>query len=143
MPLLAVVEDGDRRVIQILDWTGGTGAKPGLGYFGPAGVVVNIADATDLRGGDGSSVVGPRGVAGWSPILSGVADGDRRVFQVTDWVGGGGVKPATGQYIGAAGLVDDIADATDYRGAAGAPGVGTGTGTGTAAYVARYSRKHR
>ncbi|MER9319913.1 hypothetical protein NKI31_31340 [Mesorhizobium sp. M0659] len=52
-----------------------------------------------------------------------VLDGARRVFQVADWVGGTGTKPATGDYIGATGLTAIMADAVDVRGAAG-----TGTG---------------
>lgn len=53
---------------------------------------------------------------GWSPVLSIVSDGARRVQRVVDWTGGEGTKPATGSYIGAAGLVADIADAVDVRG---------------------------
>ncbi len=56
---------------------------------------------------------------GWSPILAVVADGLRRVVQVADWVGGVGPKPAVGSFLGAAGFVADVADATDVRGATG------------------------
>lgn len=59
---------------------------------------------------------------GWTPILAVVSDGERRVLRVTDWTGGGGVEPATGLYVGAAGLVAEIADAVDVRGAAGPEG---------------------
>ena len=63
-----------------------------------------------------------QGVAGWSPELTVESDGARRVLQVTDWTGGGGTKPATGDYVGASGLVSDIANAIDIRGDTGATG---------------------
>jgi hypothetical protein len=43
-------------------------------------------------------------------------------LQITDWTGGSGTEPTTGQYIGVSGLVSNIADAVDIRGAAGANG---------------------
>lgn len=64
---------------------------------------------------------GPQGDGGWSPILAVVSDGARRVYQVIDWTGGEGTKPATGSYIGPTGLVADIASAVDVR---GDPGIG-------------------
>lgn len=65
---------------------------------------------------------GGEGGDGWSPILATVEHGARRVHRVVDWTGGEGEKPQTGQYIGATGLVDDIADAVDIRGPAGEDG---------------------
>lgn len=58
------------------------------------------------------------GPAAWSPVIANVADGVRRVQQITDWTGGGGTKPATG-FIGATGLVATAAEATDVRGPGG------------------------
>jgi len=58
--------------------------------------------------------------AGWTPVLAVVADGERRVLQVTDWTGGEANKPAVGQYVGPSGFVASIGDASDVRGAAGA-----------------------
>lgn len=56
-PLLAMVPDGARRVLQIQDWTGGAGTKPATGgYLGPSGIVSAIGDATDFRGAPGASV---------------------------------------------------------------------------------------
>lgn len=52
-PLLAVVEDGDRRVIAITSWVGGDGALPDTGFIGPDGIVHDIVDATDVRGSPG------------------------------------------------------------------------------------------
>ena len=40
---------------------------------------------------------------GWTPQLAVVNDGDRRVLQVSGWVGGTGTQPAVGQYVGPAG----------------------------------------
>jgi hypothetical protein len=61
------------------------------------------------------------GNAGWSPVLSLVADGNRRVFQVVNWVGGSGTPPATGGYIGPSGLVSSISSAVDVRGSPSPP----------------------
>ena len=62
-PLLAVVADGERLVQQVIDWTGGTGAKPAVnGYVGASGIVADIADAADIRGGTG--VKGDKGDTG-------------------------------------------------------------------------------
>lgn len=55
-PILAVVTDGSRRVLQLVNWTGGTGTKPSFGnYIGPAGLVANIVDAVDIRGATGAT----------------------------------------------------------------------------------------
>ena len=67
-PLFAVVEDSARRVLQLADWTGGTGTMPaGTGkYLGPDGLVEAIADATDIRGAAGSG--GEGGSVAWADI---------------------------------------------------------------------------
>ena len=73
------------------------------------------------------------GDKGWAPILAVVTDSARRVLQVIDWTGGVGTKPATGDYIGSAGLVSSIGSAVDIRGASS---IGSGnvnpTGSGFA-----------
>ena len=71
----------------------------------------------NLRGPKGDK--GDTGDAAWSPIFATVADGERRVLQVSDWAGGEGTKPATGAYLGETGFVATAAEATDVRGAAG------------------------
>ena len=123
-PVFAIVADRNRRVLQVLDWVGGTGTKPATGqYVGTSGLVVNIADGVNIRG--------PRGIRGnpgddaddgWSPVFAVVADGERRVLQVSDWVGGTGTKPTTGQYVGTTSLVDDIENGVDIRGPRGLQG---------------------
>lgn len=58
---------------------------------------------------------------GWSPVLA-LKDRENedltisKVFQVINWVGGIAKKPAIGAYIGANGLVSNIADAVDIKG---------------------------
>jgi hypothetical protein len=97
-----------------------TGATGGPGTPGTNGT--NGTNGTSgTSGTDGSD-----GEKGWSPLFSAIVDGSRRVLAVFDWVGGVGVKPTDEGYLGAAGLVADIASATDFRGATGASGAGTG-----------------
>jgi len=62
------------------------------------------------------------GNAGWSPVVSLISDGNRRVLQVSDWVGGSGSPPAIGGYIGSSGLVSSIVDAINIRGEKGEQG---------------------
>ena len=94
---------------------------------------------TGLQGPQGpKGDTGPQGVQGlaglhgWTPKFAVVTDGTRRVQQVVDWFGGTGSKPATGEYVGATGLVADIAQAVDIRGPAGA-GAGNVNPTGVIA----------
>lgn len=68
------------------------------------------------------NISGEAGLNGWTPQLAVVSDGDRRVLQVTDWVGGEGTKPQTGVYLGASGFVINIIDAIDIRGPEGEQG---------------------
>jgi hypothetical protein len=54
-PILSVVTDGARRVLQIVDWTGGTGTKPSVvnQFIGASGIVSTAAAAVDIRGAAG------------------------------------------------------------------------------------------
>ena len=63
-----------------------------------------------------------KGDDGWSPVCAVTVDGARRVLKVVDWQGGEGSKPAIDKYVGATGLVDDVASAVDIRGGTGADG---------------------
>lgn len=65
---------------------------------------------------------GDQGDEGWSPVLSVVTDGARRVHRIVAWTGGAGDPPASGSYLGPAGVVTDIADAVDIRGGVGSQG---------------------
>ena len=50
-PKFATVPDGERRVLQVADWFGGSGTKPDTGqYIGATGFVAAIADGVDIRG---------------------------------------------------------------------------------------------
>ena len=61
---LATVEDGDRRVMQVIDWFGGEGTKPDTGqYVGSGGFVTDIAQAVDIRGEEGTDGVDGVGIA--------------------------------------------------------------------------------
>lgn len=68
-PILAVASDGSRRVLQVIDWTGGMGTKPNTGlYVGPSGLVSSISNGVDIRGSAGATgatgATGPAGPAG-------------------------------------------------------------------------------
>lgn len=50
-PKFATVSDGERRVLQVADWFGGSGTKPDIGqYIGAAGFVTTIGEGVDIRG---------------------------------------------------------------------------------------------
>lgn len=109
-PRLAVVSSGERRVLQITFWTGGTGTPPPTGYIGATGIVDNIANAVDIRGSQG--LQGIKGDTGWSPVLA-IANNSssQQVIRVLDWTGGTGTKPATG-YVSSTGIVATADEAT-------------------------------
>ena len=44
------VADGSRVVLQVTNWVGGKGTKPGVGYVGATGIVATAAAATNIRG---------------------------------------------------------------------------------------------
>lgn len=94
-------------------------AEPSAEDFAGLWVRYRGRDGTD--GDDGAD-----GGNGWTPKLAIVSDGDRRVFQVNDWLGGTSVKPEIGQYLGASGWVETAGEALDVRGPAGAAGSGAG-----------------
>ncbi|MCF7787771.1 MAG: hypothetical protein K9N47_16700 [Prosthecobacter sp.] len=128
-PLFGIVSDGERRLLQLTSWVGGTGDEPqGSGYYlGDAGLVANIGDAVDVRGTSGSNGLngtnGQSGSNGWSPMFTLINEGERRVLQLTAWTGGTGDAPqGVGNYLGSSGLVTSISDAVDLRGAVGAAG---------------------
>lgn len=88
-----------------------------------------------IRGIQGAhGIAGTDGEDGWSPTLAVVSDGERRVLQVSGWAGGEGTAPTTG-FLGDSGIVPDIADAVDIRGASGTGGGGGGGGGLTQAQV--------
>lgn len=99
--------------------TGATGKDGQQGAKGSAGAKGDVG-ATGAKGDQG--LQGLQGYNGWSPILASAFDGDRRVMFISNWVGGTGVPPSTGQYVGGTGLVSDIALAVDFRGVQGLQG---------------------
>lgn len=69
-PVFAAASDGARRVLRVVDWTGGTGTKPATGkYVGASGLVDAIEDGVDVRGPEGAS-------GGDAPALWYAATGD-------------------------------------------------------------------
>lgn len=55
-PILALVADGARYVMQVVDWMYGSGEKPDTGvYIGASGFVVDIADGVNVRGASGDA----------------------------------------------------------------------------------------
>lgn len=65
-PVLAIVADGERRVLAVSSWAGGTGEPPLAGvYVGATGFVSNLVDALDIRGPAGAD-----GSGGGSVIVS-------------------------------------------------------------------------
>ena len=59
------VRGTDELVLRIIDWTGGSGTKPAVGYLSSTGLVTNISNATNIRGTQGlQGVQGIQGVAG-------------------------------------------------------------------------------
>ena len=68
VPRYGLATDGDREVMQLLGWRGGSGARPTAGvnqYLSETGEVANIADGKNLRGPRGErGATGPRGPAG-------------------------------------------------------------------------------
>ena len=133
-PIFSLVTDGERRVLRLAIWTGGTGSQPaGAGqYVGPSGLTSTLANAIDIRGAAGvagapgsDGTIGSDGNTGYSPVLQVVADSARRVLRIASWTGGTGPQPTgVGQYLSASGLTSTIADAIDIRGAPGSAGVG-------------------
>lgn len=115
----------------------GTSGAAILDFEIPAGAAATITVGDVTTGAAGSSAAvenvgstaaavfdftiprGDKGEKGWTPKLAAEADGSRRVHRVVDWFGGEGTKPATGDYVGATGLVSAIGDAVDIRGPAG------------------------
>ncbi|AZO67699.1 hypothetical protein [Mesorhizobium sp. M6A.T.Cr.TU.016.01.1.1] len=72
----ALVADGERRVRQLIDWTGGEGIKPDVGgYLGQFGLVADIAEATDDRGPKGEAGEGEPGPQGKSAYQVAVDNG--------------------------------------------------------------------
>lgn len=121
--------------------TGNTGLQGIQGPKGDTGLqgIQGPKGDTGLQGiqgpkGDTGSqgIQGVAGLHGWTPKFAVVTDGTRRVQQVVDWFGGTGSKPATGEYVGATGLVATAALAVDIRGPAGA-GTGSVNPSGTIA----------
>lgn len=80
-------------------------------------VVNAIRDRSNGRGVPVELQNGANGANGWTPVLAPELDGTRTLLKVMDWTGGGGAKPPTGMYLGAAGYVTAKADAFNFNAA--------------------------
>ena len=117
---------------QVLNLAVPQGIQGLQGIQGPKGDT-GLQGVQGPKGDTGSQgIQGVAGLHGWTPKFAVVTDGTRRVQQVVDWFGGTGSKPATGEYVGATGLVATIAQAVDIRGPGGI-GTGNVNPTGTIA----------
>src|SRR5690606_20940455 len=121
-PVWAVVGDGERRVLRIDDWTGGTGTKPATGDLGPTGIVASSGDGVDGRGaagsgrwwwvnevdpdGAGNVELGVEDIPGLAAALSDTVKtsgdqtvGGQKTFSSAVWLDGGDIayqRPAVG-----------------------------------------------
>lgn len=67
-PVISIVTDSARRVMQIVDWVGGAGTKPSVTnqFVGASGIVSSAASAVDIRGPAGAD--GATGATGPSNL---------------------------------------------------------------------------
>lgn len=69
-PVLSLENDGNRRVLRVTDWTGGTSIPPQTGmYLGAEGFVSDIETAIDVRGQQG--LQGIQGASGLGIVILG------------------------------------------------------------------------
>jgi hypothetical protein len=123
-PKFSVVANGFKRHFQLVDWVGGgtTSVKPPILSGGLAQYISATGYTTDIN--LAQDIAAPWG---WSPVYAAVTDALRRVFQLSDYVGGTGTKPSVlsggnPQYLGPTGLTTTLASATDFRGLQGYDG---------------------
>lgn len=86
-PVFAVVSDGERRVLYLSDWVGGTGTKPTtIGYVSSTGIVATVAGGVDIRGAQGAAGTGGGGSADAkeATVDFGTVPTSARSFVVTD-----------------------------------------------------------
>jgi hypothetical protein len=99
--------------------------------------IIEVYTGPQIATNTNTPVPGPQGNAGWSPAgFAVVTDGNRRVLQITDWVGGAGTKPSVvNQFLGATGIVSTAAAAVDVRGLQGLQGNPGTAGTTLPSYT--------
>ncbi|HEX9998166.1 MAG TPA: LamG-like jellyroll fold domain-containing protein [Abditibacterium sp.] len=125
-PTLAIVSDGERRVQQVIDWTGGEGTKPATGkYVGATGLVTLIADGVNVRGPQGeqgaTGATGPQGATG--------AQGPQGATGATGAAGSSNATQIQGVNVTATAPTNG--QALVYNGANWAPGTVSGGGGGS------------
>lgn len=77
-PQLAAIEDGERRVHQVIGWVGGAGEEPPAGqYIGAGGFVADIVYAIDVRGPIGTVTPELSGLVDRAEVAATSAESDR------------------------------------------------------------------
>ena len=139
-PELAVVEDGARRVQQVVDWFGGGGTKPATGsYVGAEGYVTEIASATNIRGAAGSGSGGALDNATLNEIIVEDAAASRTALGLSPVASTGTYASLTGKPT----LGTAAAENTSAFDAAGsASGVGTAAASALSTHAAATSSIH-
>ena len=102
-PIFAIENDFERRVLKLVDWTGGTGTKPtsSIGkYIGSSGLVIDATNAVDIRGAAGEDgtdgINGADGTDGlslefnWDGTSLGVRQEGDTTYEYVDLSAGGG-----------------------------------------------------
>lgn len=89
-PIFSAIVDGERRVLKIVDWVGGTsqssGNKPPINtYLGPEGLTSHLSEAVDFRGMPGPFIDTPEAFG--IPYETGERIGDRNVMACRVWCG--------------------------------------------------------
>lgn len=109
--------------------TGQTGPAPNLSIGTVTGLAPGANPTASFSGSSPSYALnlglpqGAKGDKGWAIAPQLVADGARSVLRIASFIGGDGAPPSgVGLYVGASGLVSNVADAVDIRGNTGPQG---------------------
>lgn len=114
-PNIAIVADGERRVVQVLSWSNGSGTPPTTGYLGSTGIVTDIAQATNIRGIQGvQGIQGATGATGAQGIQGIQGNAGTSAYQLAVLEGFVGTESE---------WLASLVGATGATGAAGADGL--------------------
>jgi hypothetical protein len=117
-PLISLILDGERIVMQVYDWTGGEGTKPTeTGYISESGLVSDIALAQNIRG--------PAGAGDGNVNTSGAVSNNHVAL----------FDGATGLLIKSGGLLSTLATTGAYSDLTGTPTLGTAAAEDVEAFL--------
>ena len=98
--------------------------EPAAAVYDPVTRKVTFRIPRGERGVQGIQGIQGETGTGWSPLFALKSDGERRVYQIIDWINGTGVKPpVTNLFVGPNGIVNTLAAGANVRGPGG-PGTG-------------------